>query len=271
VEAHGQPRVARLGSKESRHQAALKRVAASEAPRMFVLCAFDGASMDAPLLAAMQAAATVHPELDFIIGDAATSASTVSFFGLSADDLPAAVLHDVASNDKKYTRASITPEGLEDFIADFRSGLLVPIVKSEPIPEDNSAPVIMLVAKNFDAIVGLPAAAGKTILLNFHAPWCAHCKMLAPVYEEVGEHFAGRNNVVIAKMDADANSVTDDRFKVTGFPMLFVQTRAGDVVRYMGERSKEPLIAFVEQHTAVADESALVSDAAVASALQAEL
>ncbi len=91
----------------------------------------------------------------------------LNFFGLTAADLPAAVVHDTTSGDKKYARPSVDAAGVEALIAAFNAGELKPTVKSEAVPEDNTAPVTVLVAKNFDDIV---AAPGKTILLEFYAP-----------------------------------------------------------------------------------------------------
>lgn len=59
-----------------------------------------------------------------------------------------------------------------------------PFIKSEPIPEDNNSPVKVAVAKNFDDVV---INNGVDTLVEFYAPWCGHCKSLAPVYEEVAE------------------------------------------------------------------------------------
>ena len=57
-------------------------------------------------------------------------------------------------------------------------------MKSEPIPENNDAPVKIAVAKNFEDIV---LNNDKDAFIEFYAPWCGHCKKLAPVFDELGE------------------------------------------------------------------------------------
>jgi len=109
--------------------------------------------------------------------------------------------------------------------------------KSEPIPEENDEAVTTLVAKNFDTI------KGKNSLVEYYAPWCGHCKSLAPIYEEVAAHFAGRD-VVVAKIDATANYVAE---QVRGFPTLVWYNADGTSEQYEGDRSFDAIKEFIEE------------------------
>jgi protein disulfide isomerase family A protein 3 len=115
--------------------------------------------------------------------------------------------------------------------------------KSEPIPESNDGPVKVVVAKTFDEIV---LDKSKNVLLEFYAPWCGHCKNLEPTYKSLGEHFAGQDNIVIAKIDGTANYI-DDAYKVEGFPTIkfFPAGDKSDVLPYEGTRTLDDLIEFV--------------------------
>ena len=72
---------------------------------------------------------------------------------------------------------------MTEFVNKLKNDELEPFLKSEPVPESNDGPVTVAVGKNFDDVV---TNNGKDTLIEFYAPWCGHCKKLAPVFDELG-------------------------------------------------------------------------------------
>lgn len=122
---------------------------------------------------------------------------------------------------------------------------LEPYLKSEAVPETNDGPVKIAVAKNFDEIV---TNNGKDTLIEFYAPWCGHCKKLAPVFDELGEKLKDEN-VSIVKVDATANDVPA-LYEVRGFPTLFwlPKDSKSSPVKYEGGRDVDDFIKYIAAH-----------------------
>jgi protein disulfide-isomerase A6 len=86
----------------------------------------------------------------------------------------------------------------------------------------------------------------KPAFVEFYAPWCGHCKNLAPEYELVGDAFATTKDVVIAKVDADQHRTLGERFDVHGFPTLkFFPKGSTTPEAYEGGRSAEDIIGYI--------------------------
>lgn len=86
-------------------------------------------------------------------------------------------------------------------------------VKIAATPSD----VVVLTPENFDSIV---LDETKDVLVEFYAPWCGHCKQLAPTYEKVASTFKLDKDVVIANCDADKYRDISEKYGVSGFPTL---------------------------------------------------
>jgi len=101
------------------------------------------------------------------------------------------------------------------------------------------------VGKNFDEIV---EDSTKDVFVEFYAPWCGHCKKLAPIWDELGEAFESDESVVIAKIDATANSIPES-LEVKGYPtLIFFGANDKKGVAYNGERELDDLVDFVKKN-----------------------
>jgi len=99
-----------------------------------------------------------------------------------------------------------------------------------------------LTSQDFDSIVD----GSKAAFVEFYAPWCGHCKKLAPDYEIVGDAFAKINDVIIAKVDGDKHKDLGGRYGVKGFPTLkFFPKGSKEPQDYSGGRDPQSIIDFV--------------------------
>jgi len=105
--------------------------------------------------------------------------------------------------------------------------------------------VTVLTDENFDSIV---KDSNKNVLVEFYAPWCGHCKSLAPIYEKLATWFSSEPDVVIAKLDATADKVKAGEYGVSGYPTLkwFSKTdKSGE--NYEGGRDAESFVKFINE------------------------
>jgi protein disulfide-isomerase A1 len=89
----------------------------------------------------------------------------------------------------------------------------------------------------------------KNVLVKFYAPWCGHCKALAPIYEQLAEYYAQDKDILIAEIDATANEVKN--ISIRGFPTIKF-FKAGDnqhiPIDFDGDRTLEALKDFIEKN-----------------------
>jgi len=108
--------------------------------------------------------------------------------------------------------------------------------------------VVVLTTANFDEIV---LNENNNVLVEFYAPWCGHCKSLAPVYEQLGKAYVAEKDVVIAKVDCDAEPSLATRFGVSGFPTLkfFAKGAKADPLTYESGRDINSFVTFINEKT----------------------
>jgi thioredoxin 1 len=96
--------------------------------------------------------------------------------------------------------------------------------------------------KNFRDVV----SGNRLVLVDFWAPWCGPCLMVAPVIEELASKYSGR--VVFGKLNVDENPQAAADFMVAAIPTLILFKDGVEVERLVGAMPKHAIEAALQKH-----------------------
>lgn len=117
----------------------------------------------------------------------------------------------------------------------------IPVVEGVHVTEEEN--VLVLTNENFDTVV----SSKPIILVEFYAPWCGHCQVLAPEYSKAAAILKNSSpRISLAKVDATAQEEVTKRFDVTGYPTLFI-FKNGNKLEYDGPRTAQGIVDYMKQ------------------------
>jgi protein disulfide-isomerase A1 len=200
-----------------------------------------------------QAAAPYKGKINFVYIDSVKFGNHASNLNLD-QSFPAFVIHQLNGDLKYPFQGTINQSEIAKFLEDFSSNRLEPFFKTETPPADNNGPVKIVTGATYENIV---QDKTKNVFLKLYAPWCGHCKTLAPIWDELGEKFQNSDDVVIAKIDMTLNNLPKTAgYSVSGFPTLkFIKAGTNTVVDYTGERNLDALTDFLNTQAGKASEA----------------
>jgi len=134
-----------------------------------------------------------------------------------------------------------------DLLTEFMAPYLGSATTTDAPESDNTEPppnplgeLLLLTDQNFQEVI-----SKGHVFIKFYAPWCGHCKKLAPTWLQLAEQM--KNQLVIAEVNCEAYGSICRSQDVQGYPMLFYYDEAGAKTEYTGSRKLADLDAFVER------------------------
>jgi thioredoxin 1 len=112
-------------------------------------------------------------------------------------------------------------------------------MKNIPIVTDNDS-ILTLTDKNFQH-----QTKNKLVLVDFWASWCAPCRMMAPVLNEVADELTGNSHV--GKVNIEQYQSLAQKFQVRNIPTLILFKNGVEVNRYVGIKSRDFLLQEFEK------------------------
>ncbi len=106
-------------------------------------------------------------------------------------------------------------------------------------------PTVEITDANFETAV---LQSELPVLIDFWATWCAPCRAVAPILEELSETYAGK--LVIGKLDVDASPRTAQMFGIRSIPTMVLMDQGQPVKAVQGAQPKEALVELIESNVA---------------------
>ncbi|ETO28688.1 disulfide-isomerase [Reticulomyxa filosa] len=199
-------------------------------------------------------------KLSFVWIDNAKFGQHVTNLGIKSP--PGLVLVEGSNTKYLYDGDIFSSNDLKAWFDKYSKKEIPKFLKSQAKPETNNDAVLVLVEdeRKIQTILGYKLnSTGSTfeevvgkdsdVFVEFYAPWCGHCKRLAPDYDKVGEAFKDVKDFVIAKIDATENDTPEE---IRGFPTLVFYPKGSlKGEKYTGGRTASEIIGWLKKKATV--------------------
>ncbi len=102
-------------------------------------------------------------------------------------------------------------------------------------------PVVTVTNASFQSEV---LASEKPVLLDFWAPWCGPCRMIAPTVEQIAQE---RTDIKVGKVNVDEEQALAAQFGVMSIPTLILFKDGDEIARRMGAQPKASIVSMFEE------------------------
>lgn len=158
------------------------------------------------------------------------------------------VLEDEWSKYVMDTDQEFNEKNVYEFLRKHERREIKMYVKSEEDPlNSDDEPLTILTANNFEKYVN----GSKDVFIKFYAPWCGHCRKLAPYYQKMADMLhPSKDDLLIAKMDIDQNDLPAG-YEVEGIPTLYWIKKGDEPKKYKGSRDPMEIAKFLDENATV--------------------
>jgi len=168
-------------------------------------------------------AASLNGDVKFALGKRNLYKNVLSNFDVEDSDKPVPTVIHFKDMKEVYicdiSKPAKAEAEIKNFHASVVAGTAKQFIKSEPEPKQQPGEdgITVLTGNSINKVA---FDDSKDVLVEIYAPWCGHCKKIAPEYSKTAKLFAGVDDLVLAKIDGTANTIPSS-LDYTGFPTFY--------------------------------------------------